>query len=80
MKYEYVASVEIYEMKTAELGGKSVGATLVTIYFTRTAPGLSPASALLTSETIFFLLLFYLLLYGFCTDMPEDGLSTGRNV
>jgi hypothetical protein len=44
MKYEYVALVEVNKRKTAELGGKSVRATLVTIYeyFIRNAPGFSP--------------------------------------
>jgi hypothetical protein len=27
-----------------------------------------------------YIFIFYLPLYGFCVDMPEDGLSTGRNM
>jgi hypothetical protein len=41
---------------------------------------LARASSVLTSKKIkiiFIILLFYLILYGFCIDMPEDDLSTG---
>jgi len=61
----------------------SVGATLVTKYFTRTAPGLSSnlrTTNVWDNKNYFYPTFILSSFVCFCIDMPEDGLSTGRNM